>query len=251
MPTTSSTSSHSTPGNRPSGRFAPTRWSLVLAAGGLDTQDARAALETLCRIYWPPLYAYVRGRGFSPEDARDLTQTFFERLLERRGITSVDRAKGRFRSFLLACMNHFLSDEWDKARALKRGGEDLIVVELEDAEAWFDMSASESLTPERAYERRWAVTLLEQVYRKLQAEHERQGKIQLFTVLRGTLAGKTDEPYAALGARLNLSEGAVKVAAHRLRKRYRELLRETIAETVSTPEEVEDELRYLFQVVQG
>lgn len=224
----------------------------MLAAAHSDTTRAGAALETLCQNYWHPLYAYVRRRGFSPEDAQDLTQDFFARLIDREAMGTVTRAKGRFRSFLLASMNHFLADEWDKSRAQKRGGGKGMTLNLQDAETWFGEIPAEDLTPERAFDRRWAITLLEQVYVRLANEHEREGKSKLFAILRPTLAGRSESaPYLELAQQLGLSEGAVKTAVHRLRQRYRELLRQTIAETVSSPDEVEDELRYLFQILAG
>ena len=230
--------------------FVATHWSVVLASGRSDTPHARAALENLCEAYWHPLYAYVRRRGYPPEDAKDLTQEFFARLLKRNAVAGVSPEKGRFRSFLLASMNHFLADEWDKVRAQKRGGGQVIFVDLESAETGLGGQSAEELTPEKAFERRWATTLLEQVYRQLEQEHRKQGKGQLFDVLRPVLAGASkDAPYAELARRLNMSEGAVKVAVHRFRQRYRELLRETIADTVSGPEDVEDELRYLFRAL--
>ena len=225
---------------------------MVLTAGRRDTTRARAALESLCQTYWPPLYAYVRRRGNSPEDAQDLTQAFFARLLERNAVAAVAPEKGRFRSFLLASLNHFLSDEWDKARAQKRGGGQVIPIDLQSAETQLGVIPVENFTPEKAFERRWAITLLEQVYQRLGEEYHTQGKGPLFDALRATLAGTSDAaPYADLAKQLDQSEGAIKVAVHRLRQRYRALLRETIADTVSTPEEVEDELRYLFQTLAG
>ena len=224
----------------------------MLTAGRSDTTRAQDALARLCQAYWHPLYAYVRRRGYSPEDAQDLTQGFFAHLLEHNAVASVNRDKGRFRSFLLASLNHFLSDEWDKARAQKRGAEKVISLNAQNAETWLNQQPSENLTPEKAFELRWAITLLEQVYHRLQGEHRQQGKAALFDTLRTTLAGPGNSaPYAELAARLNMSEGAVKVAVHRLRQRYRVLLRETIAETVASEAEVEDELRYLLRIVAG
>ena len=232
--------------------FVTTHWSVVLTAGRNDTTRARAALENLCQTYWPPLYAYVRRRGHSPEDAQDLTQAFFARLLERNAVAAVAPEKGRFRSFLLASMNHFLSDEWDKARAQKRGGGKVISLDLQSAETRLGEIPAENFTPEKAFEHRWAITLLEQVYQRLGEEYRAQGKGTLFDALRTTLAGASDAaPYAELARQLDMTEGAVKVAVHRLRQRYRALLRDTIADTVSTPDEVEDELRYLFRTLAG
>ena len=243
-----------TPGNEPSPRqvFVTTHWSVVLTAGRNDTTRARAALENLCQTYWHPLYAYVRRRGYSSEDAQDLTQAFFARLLERNAVAAVAPEKGRFRSFLLASLNHFLSDEWDKARAQKRGGGKVISLDLQSAETRLGEIPVENFTPEKAFEHRWAITLLEQVYQRLGEEYRAQGKGTLFDALRTTLAGASDAaPYAELARQLDMSEGAVKVAVHRLRQRYRGLLRDTIADTVSTPDEVEDELRYLFRTLAG
>lgn len=229
-----------------------THWSVVLTAAHSDTTQANAALANLCQTYWHPLYAYVRRRGYSPEDAEDLTQGFFAVLLERKAVATVSPDKGRFRSFLLASLNHFLSDEWDKARAQKRGHGKVISFDTETAESWLDQMPSQNLTPEKAFELRWAITLLEQVYRKLAEEHRQQGKGELFDALRTTLAGASaSAPYAELAVRLGMTAGAVKVAVHRLRQRYRALLRETIANTVASEAEVEEELRYLLRIVSG
>jgi RNA polymerase sigma factor (sigma-70 family) len=226
--------------------FVTTHWSVVLMAGRSDTPRAQAALEKLCRAYWYPLYAYVRRRGHSVEDAQDLTQEFFARLLEHHRVGSARPEKGRFRSFLLAGMNRFLSDEWDKARAQKRGGGKVTFLNLADAETKLGELAAETLSPEKAFERRWTITLLEQVYERLAEEYRREGKTKWFETLRGCLArGGGAARYAELAKGLSMSEGAVKVAVHRLRHRYREVLREAVADTVSNPEEVEDELRYL------
>lgn len=233
--------------------FITTHWSIVLSASSRnDAAGAHAALESLCKAYWSPLYGYVRRRGYSPEDAKDLTQEFFARLLDRNGVAGVTPEKGRFRSFLLASMNHFLADEWDKARAQKRGGPCVVFLDLETAEAQFGEFPAAGLSPERAFEHRWAIALLQQVYRRLEDEHSQKGRRELFEVLRGALAGASgDAPYAELAGRLKISEGAVKVAVHRLRQRYRELLREAISDTVSSPAEVEDELRYLYRALAG
>ncbi len=245
-----STSTHHEPPHRPV--FVTTHWSVVLTAARSDTTRARAALENLCQAYWHPLYAYMRRRGYSPADAQDLTQEFFARLLERNAVASVAPEKGRFRSFLLASMNHFLADEWDKAQAQKRGGGKVISLDLQSAEMRLGEMPVENFTPEKAFEHRWAITLLEQVYQRLGEEYRAQGKGTLFDALRLTLAGASDAaPYAELARQLEVSEGAVKVAVHRLRQRYRALLRDTIADTVSGPDEVEDELRYLFQTLAG
>jgi len=232
--------------------FVTTQWSVVLTAGRSDTPSAQVALEKLCRAYWYPLYAYVRRLGRSVEDAQDLTQEFFARLLERNWVGTARREKGRFRSFLLTGMDRFLWDEWDKARAQKRGGGKVTFLNLEAAETKFGEQSAGNLSPDKAFERQWAVTLLEQVYERLAEEYLQAGKAKWFEALRGCLVrGGGTARYAELAEGLGMSEGAVKVAVHRLRHRYRELLRETIAETVSGPEEVEDELRYLLRTLAG
>lgn len=254
MSTSAPTNRPGTTGTAPSPRpaFVTTHWSVVLTAAHSDTTQARDALAKLCQTYWHPLYTYVRRRGYSQEDAEDLTQGFFAALLERNAVASVSPDKGRFRSFLLASLNHFLSDAWDKARAQKRGGDKLVSFDTQAAESWLEQVPAQHLTPERAFELRWAITLLEQVYSKLEEEHRQQNKAELFAALRNALAGPGNSaPYAELGQRLGLTEGAVKVAVHRLRQRYRALLRETIAETVASEAEVEEELRYLLRIVSG
>lgn len=224
----------------------------MLAAGRNDTTRAHDALAKLCQAYWHPLYAYVRRRGYTPEDAQDLTQGFFAHLLARNAVATVHPDKGRFRSFLLASLNHFLSDEWDKTRAQKRDAGKTISFDTQTAETWLNQLPAQNLTPEQAFERRWALSLLEQVYRKLEDEHRQQGKDVLFDALRMTLAGPGNAtPYAELARQLGMTEAAVKVTVHRLRQRYRALLRETIAETVTTRDEVEDELRYLVRILAG
>ena len=253
--------STSTPGNTAgttsveparSKTFVTTHWSVVLSAAHSDTNQAHDALAKLCQTYWHPLYAYVRRRGYSPEDAEDLTQGFFAALLQRKAVSTVNPDKGRFRSFLLASLNHFLSDEWDKARAQKRGADKLISFDTQAAETWSDQVPSKDITPEKAFETRWAITLLEQVYRTLEEEHRQQGKGEVFDALRGTLAGSGNSaPYAELGQRLGMNESTVKVAVHRLRQRYRALLREAIAQTVASEAEVDEELRYLLRIVAG
>jgi len=235
------------------GSFTPTHWSVVVAAGRSDSTHARVALEKLCRAYWPPIYAFVRRQGHNPHDAQDLTQEFFARLLGKNYLADVDRAKGRFRSFLLASLKHFLANEWDKARAQKRGGgQVLIPIDAASVESSCGFEPADLTTAEKTYERRWALTLLDQVLRRLRADYARDGKENLFEQLKPTLteASRT-VGYAEIAVRLNSSEGAVKVAVHRLRQRYRELLRAEIGETVATPGEVEDEIRNLFAALAG
>ena len=233
--------------------FATTRWSVVLAAGRSDTTRARAALEKLCQTYWFPLYAYVRRRGHSPEDAQDLTQEFFARLLERGSLAKADSSLGRFRSFILTAMNHFLTDEWKKARAEKRGGgRGTVSLDLAAAEKRFDLEPADHSTPERIFEKQWALTLLAEVLNRLEGEYESEGKTDLFAALKQTLMGKREsQPYAELATRLDMNENAVKVAVHRLRKRYRALVRDEIAETLGLQEDVEEEMRHLFSVLAG
>ena len=230
------------------GQFALTRWSVVLAAGRSESTEAHHALEELCQAYWQPIYAFVRREGHSPEDAQDLTQEFFARLLQKNYLQAVDRSKGRFRSFLLASVKHFLANEWDKARAQKRGGQKVVVpIDGVSAETSYAVEPVERLTPEKIFERRWALTLLNAVMAELRVEYQREGKTALFEELKPTLTGDGQLPgYAELARRLRTSEGAVKVAAHRLRRRYRELLRAEIAQTVTSPEEVDEEIRALF-----
>ena len=238
------------PGAR-SARFATTRWSIVVAAGSRDAEHGREPLARLCQAYWFPLYAYVRRRGHTPEDSQDLTQAFFARLLEKNWVAGADRSKGRFRTFLLAAMKHFLADEWDRAGAQKRGGGvALLPLSFDSAEQRYVEEPSDPETPERIYERRWAVALLDAVLCRLRAEYEDQGKGELFAVLRPCLVGeRTAQPYAQLAESLGSSEPAIRSAVHRLRQRYRQLLRDEVASTIDAGEDIEDELRHLFAVL--
>jgi RNA polymerase sigma factor (sigma-70 family) len=228
--------------------FVTTHWTAVAVAGRTDAPAARAALEQLCRTYWHPIYAYLRRNGQSPEDAKDLTQAFFARLLERNTIARADRERGRFRSFLLASLKHFLAHEWEKARTLKRGGAIRFEpLQFDTAETRCAQPAAAGDTPDRAFDRQWAMALLDAVLGRLQSEYADAGKARLFEGLKDTLSGgRAEIPYRDLALRLAVSEGAVKVAAHRLRRRYRELLREEIAGTVADANDVESELRELF-----
>jgi len=229
--------------------FTPTHWSVVLAAAGrADSTHARDALEKLCRNYWLPIYAFVRRQGRSPHDAQDLTQEFFARLLEKNFLAGVRREKGRFRSFLLVSLKHFLANEWDKTAAQKRGGGRVpISIDAALAESSFDLEPADVLTADKIFDRRWALALLEQVLRRLREEYTRDGKEKQFEQLKPTLTeASRSVPYAEIAARLGTSEGAVKVAVHRLRQRYRELLRAEIADTVAGAEDVDDEIRSLF-----
>lgn len=233
--------------------FATTRWSLVLAAGGTNEDQAADALENLCRAYWHPLYVYVRRRGYAPEDAQDLTQEFFRRLLARGDIVVAKPEKGRFRSYLLGALKHFLSDEKDKAGAAKRGGGAVIFsLDTEDVEARFAHDLASIGPPDREFDRRWATTILDQALVRLQAEFSGAGKVAMFEVLKPYLSAAPETgDYENIARRLDLSSGAVAVTVHRLRQRYGELVRAEIAETVASPDEVEEELRELFAALGG
>ena len=230
--------------------FATTHWSVVLSAKGRDSPGSAEALEELCRTYWQPLYAYVRRRGYPLEDAKDLTQDFFAWLLQRDWLERADRQRGRFRSFLLASISHFLANEWDKANAQKRAGKRLVPLDFDVAEIHCSWHPKASPTPEESFDWHWALTLLEQVLNRLSGEFARDGKAELFEALKPCLLGeRAAQPYAVLAAKLAMTEGSVKVAVHRLRQRYRELVREEVAQTVSSPIELEEEMRYLFAVL--
>lgn len=234
------------------GRFTTTHWSLVLAAAGTEDSQGREALARLCQIYWYPLYAFVRRQGHTPHDAQDLTQEFFARLLEKDYLGGVDRSKGRFRSFLLAALKHFLSKEWARAKALKRGGGHAPApLDATGAENRYRCEPQDNATPEKLFERRWALTLLDLVLTRLSEEYETAGKRALFEQLQGCLTGDRHLlPYGELAARLGMTEGAVKVSVHRLRRRYRRLLRDEIAQTVAGPAEIDDEIRQLFSALE-
>jgi RNA polymerase sigma factor (sigma-70 family) len=226
--------------------FATTHWSLVLEARSEGSPGAGDALERLCRAYWYPLYAYVRRKGYSPHDAEDLTQEFFGRLLRGSFLTTVEQRKGKFRSFLVASLEHFLVKEWVRRHRQKRGGGKIIVSLDEEMEQRYVLEPADPRTPQRVYERRWAMTLLDQAMKRL-GEECTNGKAALFDRVKGLLARDASEQgYEALAAELQMTEGALRVAVHRLRHRYGTLLREEIALTVSSPAEVDEEIRYLF-----
>jgi RNA polymerase sigma factor (sigma-70 family) len=231
--------------------FTTTHWSVVLAAQGQST-EAKAALEKLCRTYWWPLYGFVRRQGYKPEDAQDLTQAFFARLLERRDLETVRQERGRLRSYLLASLKNFLSKARDRELTVKRGeGRPLISLEDLLARERADQEPAHKLSADRIYERRWALTLLEQVLVRLGAEYEAAGKLPLFDRLKELLAGESDQPsQAKIAVEMQMTENAVKQAFHRLRYRYRQLLHEEIAHTVAAPDDVEDELRHFMAVLQ-
>lgn len=237
--------------------FATTRWTLVLAAAASagkngPTSDGAStrALAELCRTYWLPLYAHARRRGFAPADAEDAVQGFFARLLRLDSLASVDRECGRFRAFLLGSFNHYLADARDHARAEKRGAHLIAPLDARAAEMAFAQTPAKDLPPDRAFDHAWAMTLLETVTAQLRTEYSAGGRNALFATLSPCLAGRrTDAPHSALAAELGMSEPAVRVALHRMRQRYRELLRSEIAQTVARAEDVDDELRLLLNAL--
>ena len=228
--------------------FATTHWTVVLAAGKRHTPQSDRALEELCRTYWFPLYAYVRRRGYSKEDAEDLTQTFFARFLEKNYLAGLSAERGRFRAFLLASLKHFLANEWDKSQRQKRGGGvTLLSLDWQTADTQFQIAATAEPSPEKAFDREWALALLACVIERLRAECAEENHARLFEVLKPFLTvGKNAIPYPQAAAELGVSEGAVRVAVHRLRRRYREVLREEIAQTLSDPANVAEEMQALF-----
>jgi RNA polymerase sigma-70 factor (ECF subfamily) len=239
---------HTLPG---SSRFPTTRWTTVIAAGGRQQKESRSALVSLCENYWYPLYAYLRRRGYPADEAQDLTQEFFIRVLEGRYLDRADPEKGRFRSFLLVSLKFFVADEGDRLRARKRGGGMIESLELSSGEERYQREPAHGETPQRIFERRWALSMLERVVERLRTEFILHGRPEHFDRLKVFLLGQSDAPYSALAREMNTSEGALKVAIHRLRKRYRELFRQEIADTVADPNEVESELRFLAAVLMG
>jgi RNA polymerase sigma-70 factor (ECF subfamily) len=231
-------------------RFTTTRWSLVAAAAKPQAAAAaRQALGELCGLYWYPVYAFIRRRGHSADESGDLTQEFFARLIEKAGIAGADPAKGRFRSYLLGACRHFLANERERTTAKKRGGGRIVEsLDLADAERRYAAEPADDRTPEQVFERRWALTLLDGVLAGLRAEYAAAGQDLLFDRLKLSLTGEAGT-FQEMAVELGMTEGAVKVAAHRLRRRYRGRLRAAIAETVASPEEVEAEIRDLFAVL--
>jgi RNA polymerase sigma-70 factor (ECF subfamily) len=232
-------------------QFTATHWSVVLAAGQESSPEAARALAELCRTYWYPLYAYVRRKGYAVADAQDLTQEFFARFLEKHWFAAADRRKGKFRSFLLASLEHFLAKEWTRAHRLKRGGGQTIIAwDGCDPQERYRLEPPDEWSAERIYERRWALTVLEQAMSGLAAEYAAAGKQRLFEELRPFISGDdNDVAYPDIAARVQLSEGAVRVAVHRLRQRYGECVRSEIARIVQRPEEIEEELRHLLRAL--
>lgn len=238
---------------QPDATFRTTHWTAVLTARDKTSSQAEQALAELCQTYWYPLYAYIRRRGSNPLEAEDLTQGFFERLLEKHYLNGLTPGMGRFRSFLLTALQHFLANEWDRAQTKKRGGRAVIVsLDEQDAEKRYELEPVEKVTPETLFERRWALTVLERVLARLREEFVAREKAELFEHLKGFLLG--DQPsgsYGEVAALTGLKEGTLKVAVHRLRRRYGDLLRAEIAETVHDPAEVESEVRHLISVLSG
>jgi RNA polymerase sigma factor (sigma-70 family) len=230
-------------------QFPTTRWTLVVAAGDPHRKEAGSALASLCEHYWYPLYAYLRRRGYPADEAQDLTQEFFMRVLEGRYLNRADPEKGRFRSFILTSLKFFVADEADRLRAHKRGGGAVVPLEFSSGEQRYQREPAHDETPERIFERRWALSVLDRVAERLREEFVQHGRPEHFERLKVFLLGQSDAPYATLARQMNTSEGALKVAIHRLRKRYRELFRQEIADTVADPSDVESELRFLADVL--
>ena len=229
--------------------FRTTHWSAVLAASQGQMPGAEEALGQLCTQYWYPLYAYIRRRGYGPHDAEDLTQEFFAQLLEKQFLEGITQEGGKFRSFLLTALKRFLGHARERANAQKRGGGRVLLSLDGAAEAQYQLEPADNLTPERLFERRWAFLMLDKVMRRLRSDYQRGGKDQLFERLQPLLEGRSGLlSYTELGRELGLSESALKVAVHRMRKRYRELLRDEIAMTVGSTGEVESEMRHLISV---
>jgi RNA polymerase sigma factor (sigma-70 family) len=228
--------------------FVTTRWTVVLAAGQPGLPQAERALEELCSTYWYPLYAYVRRQGHSKEDAEDLVQSFFTRFLETKGLAAVSSEKGKFRAFLLACMKHFLANEWDRAGRQKRGGHaQMLSLDWHQADTRYQIDPPDHLSPDKLYDRAWAVVLLGRVLARLREEHAAAGKQSAFEHLKPFITmGNNAIPYSQAAEALGINEAAARVAVHRLRRRYRELLRDEVAQTLSHPDQVDEEMRALL-----
>ncbi len=225
--------------------FATTRWTVVLAAGARSAPDADHALEELCRAYWFPLYAYVRRRGYTKEDSEDLTQAFFARFLEKNYLDGLSAERGRFRAFLLASLKHFLSNEWDKARTQKRGGRVAhLSLDWQTADTQFQLASAAEPSPDKAFDREWGVALLGKVIERLAAASGNASQFETLKIFLVT--GKGGQSHAEAARALNMEESAVRVAVHRLRKRYRQLLRDEIAQTLADPAQVDEEMQALF-----
>lgn len=243
-------SSHGNSGGN--GSFRTTQWTAVITAGNRNDPEADAALAQLCETYWYPIYAYIRRRGASPEDAEDLTQEFFARLLQRNFLEGITREGGKFRSFLLTAVNRFLCNEWRRNQAEKRGGGKVLVSLDRQAEDRYRLEPVDEMTPEKLFERRWAFTLLDEVMGCIRDEYAHAGRATLFKRLQPYITGGADLPgYGAIAPTLGMSETAVKTAVHRLRARFNERLRQEIMRTVGSVGEVDGEVRYLISVSAG
>ena len=231
--------------------FTTTRWTLVLEAADTKSPHAREALEDLCERYWHPLYVYVRRRGYGPEEAQDLTQGFFVQLLGKKYIKAADPQRGKFRSFLLTSLKNFLANQWDRASARKRGGGRApISLDFEQGESLYQVAAADNTSPDRVYEQRWALTLIDQTLARLAAEMEEAGQSRRFNDLKPFLTGEASGTrYRPVAEGLGMTEGAVKVAVHRLRRRFGGLLREEVGQTVSDAVQVDEEIHYLLSVL--
>jgi len=243
-----STTDDTTPDNRHAARFRTTRWSVIQAAAGEDSKAARDALGTLCETYWYPVYAFVRRSGCDPDEARDVTQGFFARLLEKRDIGSADPTRGRFRGFLLGSVRHFLSNERNRARALKRGGGQVpLSIDQTDAEGRYAIEPADPVTPETLFMRHWAMTVVDASMQRLADEYADQGKQELFERLRPALTGADiGMSRREMAAELGMSETALNVVLHRMRRRFRHKLKEEVAQTLADPGDTEDELGRLM-----
>ncbi len=231
--------------------FTTTRWTLVLEAADTKSPHGREALEDLCTCYWHSLYLYVRRRGYGPEEAQDLTQGFFAQLLGKGYIKAADPQRGKFRSFLLASLKNYLANEWDRASAKKRGGGKIpISLDFEKVEDHHHMEPADEISPDKVYEQRWAMALIDQTLARLSTEMEEAGKSRRFNDLQGFLTGETTGTrYRLVADRLGMKEGAVKVAVHRLRRRFGALLREEVGQTVADSGQIDEEIRYLLSVL--
>jgi len=237
--------------DEPARQFHTTHWSVVLAAGEAGTDQAAAALSRLCQTYWFPVYAFIRKRGYSPEQAKDFTQEFFAGFLEKNYVARATRERGRFRVFLMTSVENFLHNQHDRAQAQKRGGgQKLLSLDYADAEDRYQFEPVEEADPAKLFEQQWAATLLETVLNRLRDEFHAEGRAGVFAQLQAHLWGDPESiPYSQLAQQCNLTAGNIKTIAHRLRQRYRELLREEIAQTVAKPGEVDDEIRHLMKIV--
>lgn len=240
-------------GGTSAGRFGTTSWTMVLAAGDSASPDSRAALETLCRQYWYPVYAYIRRRKYPPQDAEDLTQGFFVQLLERRSIAAADPERGKFRAYLLGALKHFLADERDRAAAVKRGaGRPTVSLDTNDAEVRYAVEPVDDLTPERLFERQWALIVLSSALADLRQQNQREGAAPLFERIKGCLAGEDLEgSYQQIGQELGISKASVGTAVYRLRREYAQLVRQQIAHTLEADQLIDEEVSYLFSALRG